>query len=963
MESKMEDRHKEYLQKNRSFLCSEISLSAVLLAKLSEGGVITDEHLQKLQNIERNDTTKAAVFEFLTEVLPKRGPEAFNLFLEALCESQQEHIADHLKQCLNDICPEDAGTFERLRAELQSHYKRRLASIRPMPWQQDIYLNLTDVFVERQLKLKTNHKGDGRIVTMKNLFTPQQTEEIARRILIEGNPGIGKSTICQTLAHEWGKQSCGRHCGTLCVHSFDLVLYFPAGDFRTKESVAHAVREHLLPSDCRITTSELQGVIEAKNVLIIVDAFDEANAGNRTLDRLIEGNILRDKTLPITSRFNFLQNKLSFFDSKFKVEGYDKEEQLEHVKRYAAHKNIASAPFESMLKEKSVRDLCNNPLNLTLLCLLREEDTQLMITRTALYTSIHRIIRRKASERMDLTEAEVEESLLRPLYQFAFEAHRKNETVVWEKDSKKVENFQHICQVGYLTRELLMSRLQEEVRFQFTHKTFLEFLTAKHIAEMDREERLNWMQHLRYADYHIQIEGLAIEDDFKVEQNDPILGFLFGFLEEKSAELTQMASLVMKETHFSSETHPLSYSCEAYHQLLRLIAELSVMPPELADVICKRRPPLINIHWNCSASCMKGMLKLCNLRFQPPLPMNVNLRNSRDEEEMMSFVQKLIKCKNIECSKIWIEPFNHTELWNNVSGLQIGQADSFQQVSIHCYRIEGNPCEEFSFGDHLSELELIEFKPSLSYLLEAALHKPLTLLHLNCDKLDDRCISLIHRLLRNQRLQRVQLTSPWQRHFVFFLADFAQMENLQSLEILLKNSTDEERRSLEAMLKRNKLSKLTIHSLINLMSSLRELHLPRVNITDLPNLRYLDLINFSLRYSTLNDNGIAVLSDALRSWRNLQQLRIDIDSDDSVAECSLRELFEAIAGCHRLQILSFNRLEMGDSVVPSVCTIIESLKQLRKFTSYGQRNKSLTEEGFKQLEPIIKCTFVRSDTI
>ncbi|ELU14072.1 hypothetical protein CAPTEDRAFT_216581 [Capitella teleta] len=155
----MEDRHKEYLQKNRSFLCSEISLSAVLLAKLSESGVITDEHLQKLQNIERNDTTKAAVFEFLTEVLPKRGPEAFNLFLEALCESQQEHIADHLKQCLNDVCPEDAGTFERLRAELQSHYKRRLASIRPMPWQQDIYLNLTDVFVERQLKLKTNHKG------------------------------------------------------------------------------------------------------------------------------------------------------------------------------------------------------------------------------------------------------------------------------------------------------------------------------------------------------------------------------------------------------------------------------------------------------------------------------------------------------------------------------------------------------------------------------------------------------------------------------------------------------------------------------------------------------------------------------------------------------------------------------------------------------------------------------------
>ncbi|ELU15019.1 hypothetical protein CAPTEDRAFT_196775 [Capitella teleta] len=281
-------------------------------------------------------------------------------------------------------------------------------------------------------------------------------------------------------------------------------------------------------------------------------------------------------------------------------------------------------------------------------CLLREEDTQLRITRTALYTAIHRIIRRKTGERMHLTEAEVEESLLRPLYQFAFEAHRKNETVVREKDSKKVENFQHICQVGYLTNEVNISRLQEEVRFQFTHKTFLEFLTAKHIAEMDSEERLNWMQHLRYANCYIRIGGLAIEDDFKVEQNEPILGFLFGLLEEESAELTQMASLVMKETRFSYE-HPLSYSCEASHQLLRLLAELSVVPPELAD---------------------------------PPIRLNVDLGNSRDEEEKMSFVQELIESKNIECSQIWIHPRNDTHLWNIVSGLRIGQADSVQQISL-----------------------------------------------------------------------------------------------------------------------------------------------------------------------------------------------------------------------------------------------------------------------------------------
>ncbi|MEE4247076.1 MAG: hypothetical protein V2I33_16805, partial [Kangiellaceae bacterium] len=46
--------------------------------------------------------------------------------------------------------------FAGLRSELQSYYKRRLASIRPMPWLQEIHLNLTEIYVKRQLKLKTN---------------------------------------------------------------------------------------------------------------------------------------------------------------------------------------------------------------------------------------------------------------------------------------------------------------------------------------------------------------------------------------------------------------------------------------------------------------------------------------------------------------------------------------------------------------------------------------------------------------------------------------------------------------------------------------------------------------------------------------------------------------------------------------------------------------------------------------
>ncbi|ELU11663.1 hypothetical protein CAPTEDRAFT_209010 [Capitella teleta] len=144
---------------------------------------------------------------------------------------------------------------------------------------------------------------------------------------------------------------------------------------------------------------------------------------------MADGDILRHKAVLLTFRYNFLQDKLKYFDWTFVIEGYDEHQRLEHVKRYADHNKIDSAPFARMLNEQNVRDLYNNSLNLTLLCILREEDTQVSSTRTELYTLIHNIIRRKASERMDSTPKKVEDLLLRPLYNLAFETYQKNDWV------------------------------------------------------------------------------------------------------------------------------------------------------------------------------------------------------------------------------------------------------------------------------------------------------------------------------------------------------------------------------------------------------------------------------------------------------------------------------------------------------------------------------------------------------
>ncbi|ELU06598.1 hypothetical protein CAPTEDRAFT_213051 [Capitella teleta] len=940
----------------------------MLLAKLCESGVLTDLHLEKLLNIKRNETTKVAVFHFVIEFLPKRGPESFRLFLEALRESQQMHVADHLKRWLRNDGHEEMTIFERLQNELQNFYKRRLKYIYPIRWLPFVQFSSTDTCVQRRLRVTTRGNREEKEVTLCKIFTPSKDGKFPKRILIEGEPGQGKTTLCQTLAYAWSDRS------DEDISTFDLVILLNAEDFNGHWSLADAIISNLLPVDFGITLLQLTELLHTKNVLIIVDAFDKASARDGILDRMIQGDILRHTTVLLTSRPHCLQNRVAYFDSTFSVERYNREEQVNHVKRYAEHRNIDSDRFESMLDDENVGELCNDPLYLTLLCMLREDDTQRITTRTALYTSIHQIIARNAGERMCITPAEVEEFLLRPLYKLAFTAHQNNKSVLRERDCKDVERFDEVCQVGYLTKEVIISLLQAEAKFQFNHKKFIEFLTAQHIALMTSEERLTWIQNLRSANYSIEVNGSVTEDSFDVRQNESVLGFLFGLLEKSPKDLKQMASAIIDNTHFSEPdpltSHPIRFSgCGASHQLLRLLAELNDVPAELAEAIVDRCPH-INVHRDCSASCLKAILMLGNLQLQSAIPLNVNFGNPCDEEKI-SFAKKLIECKSIDCSRISIYPRNDRELRYIASELRVGHTDSFPHVNIiDCDDTMRNPSSVAaglhkksrrvfgSFGDGLAGLCLHSFDSAYSSLMEAVLDKPLTSLQFMECELDDRCSLLIHRLLLNQHLQKVSVLSPG-RHMGSFLTDIAQLINLESLEISLFDSTQEEIRSLDTILKSNKLSKLTIdsydftdwHSVVNdcfrSMSSLRELHL--INILDLSNLRHLNLQKFTLQ-SDMNDHKvIALLSNAVRSWHDLIEMEIDFKYA-SFAECSRQKLFDAIAGCPRLQILRFENLMIEESVIQDICTMIESLEHLRQITlQFHIDNKMQLSEQIKPL--------------
>ncbi|ELU01609.1 hypothetical protein CAPTEDRAFT_213912 [Capitella teleta] len=968
----MEERHKTLLIKNLVKFTNDLDPKDVY-DELLEGGVITQEDTERINHLV---TRKERVRELLMGVLVRKGPEAFPVFRDAL-KSKYCHLYDLLTE---GMCATDS-TLDTVKSEIRDHYKDRLRSIHPMQWLPAKPLTLKDVYVKRAL-IKIN-KGEKTKIDIDQLFAPNEDEEPPKRVLVEGDPGIGKSTLCHKLAYEWSQNSCSDQCGG---HSFDLVIYLHAEHLQSQQTIEAAIMTHLLSQDCDISSNSLKQVLKTSSVLLIVDAYDEAYKENVLLDQIIEKKRLRNSTLLLTSRKNFLRDKLTYFDCQLFLDVYDEPQQLEHVMKLAKHENFPVAQFDLLLTNEDIRGLYDNPLNLTLLCLLHTEESCSLGSRTELYSAMHELILSKAGSRMKLSIDDMEQQIMRPFYQVVFDAYPKS--VIQEEQLKNIScGLERILQVGYLIKDVTISRLQEKTRFRFTHMTFMEFLAAKHLAEVTNQERRTWLQNsLTFAMTTHSSIGLQVRFNANFAPDENVATFLFGLLEGNLEALVQMTTTIMDCTQFSLHNPMFKTNlCNESHKMFRFICELHKLNPGLQDVVIKRCPSKISLGDNCSAKCLKGMVIICSLQNLKPRSIYLDVNHiCYYPVNHIILLRELLKCKSID--SIEFEPEDNRQLKHFLEALRIGESDSVQHLKItkfHSYK--ELPPREIPFGDELRGIHLKGFdKLSTRRYLEAVSKKSLTALTVQDCDLDDRCMQIMSRQMLNHRLENVSLLGN-SNHMGRLLSRLAHLPNLRSLEICLTEMNQFESEQFEKILKKNTLQKLAFHncgffvdlyklvsSNFSKMTSLRELEMrdsgdgcyynfPPMHPI-LLGIHHLSLQAIRLHYF-LRDASLLALTTAIPSWPQLQELHIVHDPstftftrpDDpeqfryELTEATVQSLIRAITKCHRLKTLLLKGVKIQDGLVPDLCKMTDSLLQLNTFQLLFQYDETLTVDGFESM--------------
>ena len=284
----------------------------------------------------------------------------------------------------------DDFDIRQLRRELETNYHSHLGSARLLPWDSRSRVAVDRYFTEIGILLEdTSVRTHAKIPLQRHrhdILTISAKKDLPRhRILLQGNPGSGKSTVVAKLALDW----MSRHPRSP-LKDVPILFALPMQKLNEGANIGEAIRQHLLPEDSTFTAEAIEGFLKARpnDAMIVLDGLDAlskqpksdkkgSKVGN--LVKIIENRRLTECTVLITSRpSKVAQMKESTLReyTLLQMEGYKVEDIFSYILTFFQEDEQFAQGLMRHLEASPIilESLCSVPLFLTIVCHLWETD-------------------------------------------------------------------------------------------------------------------------------------------------------------------------------------------------------------------------------------------------------------------------------------------------------------------------------------------------------------------------------------------------------------------------------------------------------------------------------------------------------------------------------------------------------------------------------------------------------------
>ena len=386
-----------------------------------------------------------------------------------------------------------------------------------------------------------------------DIFKPIKNSDglttVPKFILIEGAPGMGKTTLCKEIAYQWAKQSLLKDTKLLfLLHLRDLDI---SKIKMLKDLIPYL---HVFDKGATELSEQCADIIierEGEDLTILFDGYDEFNSLN---DSLIT-DILNRATLPqcrivVTSRHTASHKLHRKADVRVEVLGFNDLSKRQYIEQELRDFQNKTNELQSYLNDhESIKSICYIPMMMAILVYVFKEKGPIPNNLPDLYdkfvalTISHQLQRQKKSDDIFVSLQSLPKeykNFVLSLSKFAFLILQTKKTVFNKEDinglcpdltrsSYDLDNLGIIKYVEYFSTDK-----GNTCAFNFLHLSIQEYLAAYYINSIDQCSQFS------------ELESTFLNETFQGTWT------MFMAMNTKSRLKFQNFSVYCKEAHYDS---------------------------------------------------------------------------------------------------------------------------------------------------------------------------------------------------------------------------------------------------------------------------------------------------------------------------------------------------------------------------------------------------------------------------
>ncbi|XP_072176988.1 uncharacterized protein [Diadema setosum] len=411
---------------------------------------------------------------------------------------------------------------QQCKQELKEYYSlsRRKITVDPLDFIErvnldEIYTNLSLIDLRDMQKTPLSYEdilsNDGKL---------------SKRLLIQGEGGVGKTTLCAKIAWDW--------CQGRILQDVDMVLVTPLQDVTDDESIGSIMNRYLSDSNAA-TPRQLDDYISKSpsKVLLVFDGLDEfkgkiieGKSSNEVI-RILGLEQYKSCKVIVTTRpwrtDEFMEEKnLADAYTFISIEGFNKENLAMYIKRYfrIRERDVLAESLISFMEENDVirSSMAPFPIYCAMLCLMwkdlskeRREEMQKMKTFSRIFGEMILFLQEHYASKMlkavhyrSVTKhIKAADKAIQDIGEIALNGLLdRNLSFPEEQFSKCRAAMETCCRVGVLTieRDILSRQDLREVNISFSdvssvsfpHKLFQEYIAGMHIKNLFARDRAKY---------------------------------------------------------------------------------------------------------------------------------------------------------------------------------------------------------------------------------------------------------------------------------------------------------------------------------------------------------------------------------------------------------------------------------------------------------------------------------------